>query len=237
MTNNYQIMNNDYFNAGGNNMVNITDVYNRQLKKMQYVFFDETNAIIADYDYIRNELPTTTTYEDFIVECVAVEDISHEPAPVSSWLDIGEDKAQLIFDCYLLFIREYCKYSKDNYICRLDSLPNELYDKVTREYSHWLAENGLDPVTDGYSIIIHPEYTAENEPLEMRDNGNVAVELEQHLNSWMPASNEENNEEAWDEFYREKIHIIVGGKLFTFDNGADIYNALGYLAKNVIDEQ
>lgn len=232
MTTNYQIMANDYFNTGGNCMVNITDVYDRQLKKMRYVFINEEHLVITDYDYIRNELPDDLKAEDFMQWCIPLENISHEPAFDNDMCLLDENDAQLVFDCLTLFIKEWCKHTGKNFVCRLDALPNELYDQVTREYSHWLAEKELDPVTDGYHIILHPEYTAET---DYDVNGKSAVELQQHLNNWIPAN--DADEKTLEKWYEEKIHIIVGGKLFTFVNGADIYNGLCELAKFVISEQ
>ena len=235
MTTNYQIMNNEYLNTGGNCMVHITDVYNCRLKKMQYVFINEEYLVVSDYDYIRNELPHATTPDDFMLHVIAIEDVTHEPSfDTHPMFELPEEITDLLFDCYLLFIRAYCKYTSKNYVCRLDALPNVLYDQVTREYSHWLAENELDPVTDGYQIIIHPQYFADTE--DDTPNAKAAKELLQHLPCLLPPDVPIDHV-LYDKFVNEKIQIIFGEKLFTFENGADIYNALDELAKFVIDQQ
>lgn len=234
MTNNYQVMGSEYLNTGGHCMVHITDVYNKQSKTMQYVFINEEYLIVSTYDYIRNELPDGADCEDFMTHCIRTENLTHEPSFDNSEMnEIPEDIAELLFNCLLLFIREYCKYTKDNYICSLDALPNELYDQVSREYSHWLAENELDPVTDGYKIIVDERYLKAVE--SDTPNGQVAKDLQQHLTESIKRLSDD--EEEREEFYREKLHIIYCGKLFTFDNGADVYNGLEDFAKWVIDQQ
>lgn len=235
MAKNYQIMNSEYLNTGGHCMVHITDVYSKQSKAMQYVFINEEYLIVSSYDYIRNVCPDDRDCDDFVVHSIEMQYITHEPSFDNVQMNnMPEEIAELLFDCLTLFIREWCKYTGKNFVCRLDSLPNELYDQVTREYSHWLAEKELDPVTDGYHIVLHPQYIADIE--DDTPNAIAARELQQHLPCLLPPD-VPTDHVLYEKFVNEKIQIIFGGKLFTFDNGADIYNALDGLAKFVISEQ
>lgn len=235
MTKNYQIINNEYLNTGGNCMVNITDAYNKQSKTMQYIYTNEEWLVVTSYDYIRNELPDGTDCNDFLLYSVEVQNLTHEPSFDNHQMNLlPEEVAELLFSCYKLFIKEYCKHTGSYYNCRLDSLPMDLYDKVSREYSHWLAEKELDPVTDGDNIILHQEFLALVEA--DTPNGNVAKELQQHLTESIKRMDTDDEKEL-EEFYSEKLQIIYCGKLFTFDNGADVYNGLEEFAKFVISEQ
>lgn len=235
MTKNYQIISSEYLNTGGHCMVNITDVYNTKSKLMQYVFINEEWMVVSSYDYIRNELPDGMDCEDFMIHSIELQHFTHEPSFDNHQMnELPEEIVDLLFDCLQLFIREYCKYTKDTFICRLDALPNDLYNQVTREYSHWLAENELDPVTDGYRIIVDPRYTALLEA--DTPNGHTARDLQQHLTESIKRMNTDD-EEQLEDFYREKLQIIYCDKLFTFDNGADVFNALEEFAKFVISEQ
>lgn len=216
-------------------MVHITDVYNKQSKTMQYVFINEEYLVVSTYDYIRNEIPNGMSCEDFMVSSIEMQHLTHEPSFDNHQMnDLPEDIAELFFDCLTLFIREWCKHTELNFVCRLDSLPNELYNQVTREYSHWLAEKELDPVTDGYHIILHPEYVASIEA--ETPNGNTARELQKHLAEEIKRMDTDDDNEL-EKWYDEKLQIIYCGKLFTFDNGADVYNALEEFTKFVISEQ
>lgn len=216
-------------------MVHVTDVYNKQSKTMQYVFINEEYLVVSTYDYIRNICPDDRDCDDFVVHEIELQHFTHEPSFDNEQMNnLPEEVAELLFDCYLLFIRAYCKYTTDNYSCRLDSLPNELYDQVTREYSHWLAENELDPITDGYKIIVNEKYY---KAIECETPNEIAAkELQQHLPCLLPPD-VPTDHVLYEKFVNEKIQIIFGGKMFTFDNGADIYNALDELAKFVISEQ
>lgn len=235
MTENYQIINSEYLNTGGNCMVHISTVYFKPLKQTQYVYINEEWLVVASYDYIRNELPDGMDCEDFMMHSIELQYFTHEPSfDTHHMFELPEEVTELLFDCYLLFIRAYCKHTRDNYVCRLDALPNELYDQVTREYSHWLAEKELDPVTDGYRIILHPEYTASIEA--ETPNANAAKELQQHLLCLLPPD-VPTDHVLYEKFVNEKIQIIFGGKLFTFDNGADIYEGLCLLVNHVLDNQ
>lgn len=230
---NYQIMNNEYLNTGGNCMVHITDVYNVKLKKMQYVFINEEHIVVSEYDYIRSELPFATTTDDFMLHIVAVDNLTHEPSADNDQMnDLPEETAELLFDCYLLFIRAYCKYTSVNYACRLDALPNELYDKVSREYSCWLAEKELDPVTDGYDIMLHPGYTAET---DYDDDGKAAVEFKQQLIDMLNAA--EESEEQRDKFYNEIVTIVIQNKAYHLRMNAAVWNGLLEYANYIINEQ
>lgn len=215
-------------------MVHITDVYNKQSKTMQYVFINEEYLVVSSYDYVRNICPDDRDCDDFVIHSIEMQHFTHEPSFDNLQMNnLPEDIVELLSDCLLLFIREWCKYTSNNFVCRLDSLPKELYDQVTREYSHWLAEKEMDPVTDGYKIIVHPQYITELE--DDTPNGKAAKDLQDHLAESIKRLSDDDDER--EEFYREKLHIIYCGKLFTFGNGADVYNSLCSFANYVLDEQ
>lgn len=230
---NYQIINNEYFNAGGNCMVHISDVYNSQLKRMQYVFINEEHLVVSKYDYIRNDFPQGTTTDDFVQYVIAMDDLTHEPSFDNYQMnELPEDIVELLFDCLLLFIREWCKYTGNTFTCRLDSLPNELYYKVTIEYSRWLAENELDPETDGYDIILHPDYIAE---AEYDCNGKAAVEFRQQLEDMRAAADE--SDDALAKFEDETITIVIQNKAYHLQMCAAVWNGLVEYAYHIISEQ
>ena len=233
MATNYQIINDEYLNTGGNCMVHISTVYFKPLKQTQYVYINEEYLIVSNYDYIRNKLPHATTTDDFVLYVLAMENLTHEPSFDNyQMLELPEEITELLFDCYLLFIRAYCKYTSKNYECRLDALPNELYNKVSREYSYWLAEKELDPVTDGYNIIIHPEYVAET---EYDDDGKAAVEFKQQLMEMLTTADE--SDEQLEKFYDEKITIVIQNKAYHLSMNAAVWNGLVEYADFIISEQ
>ena len=233
MATNYQIINDEYLNTGGNCMVHISTVYFKPLKQTQYVYINEEYLIVSNYDYIRNELPHATTTDDFVLYVLAIENLAHEPSfDNHQMLELPEEITELLFDCYLLFIRAYCKYTSKNYECRLDALPSELYNKVSREYSRWLAEKELDPVTDGYNIIIHQEYVAET---DYDDDGKAAVEFKQQLMEMRATADE--SEEQFEKFYDEKITIVIQNKAYHLSMNAAVWNGLVEYADYIISEQ
>lgn len=233
MATNYQIINDEYLNTGGNCMVHITDVYDTQSKTMRYVFINEEYLVVASYDYIRNEPPDGMDCEDFIMHSVELQHFTHKPSFVTHHMfELPEEITELLFDCYLLFIRAYCKYTSKNYECRLDALPSELYNKVSREYSHWLAEKELDPVTDGYNIIIHPEYAAET---EYDDDGKAAVEFKQQLIEMRTTADE--SDEQLEKFYNETITIVIQNRAYHLSMNAAVWNGLIEYADYIISEQ
>lgn len=216
-------------------MVNITTVYNSELKTMQYVYINEELLVIASYDYIRNELPTELEPDDFVILEISQENFTTEPSyDYITKYDMDDDVATLLLDCMEAYIKNYVKDTGHHYFTSADKLPEVLYKQLTDDYRHWLEENNQLVETDGYKIIVDERYI---KAIECETPNEIAAkELQQHLPCLLPPD-VPTDHVLYEKFVNEKIQIIFGGKMFTFDNGADIYNALDELAKFVISEQ
>lgn len=235
MTKKYSIVANEYENTGGNCMVNITTVYDYERKTMLYVNINEEALVVTTHDFIRNELPGELVIEDITLVDISQSYFTTEPAPDNdAMLSIDDDMTMLLLDCLEAFIKNEVKHSGRNHFTTIDKLPTNLFQQLTDEYKDWLNENNRLVETDGYSIILDELYIASIEA--ETPNGTVAKELQQHLPNLLPPD-VDTDHVLYEEFIHEKIQIIAGGKLFTFDIGADIYNGLCSLVNTVIDEQ
>lgn len=231
MTKKFSIIDNEYLNTGGNCMVNITTVYNSEEKAMQYIYINEECLVIASYDYIRNEVPTELECDDFVLLDISQDDFTTEPSfDYIHKYEMDDDVAALLLDCMEAFIKNYVKHNKQNYFTTADKLPEVLYKQLTDDYIKWLNEREQLIETDGYKIIVDDRYSKADEP-----NAIAAKELQQHMAENITRLDRTDDER--DEFYREKLQIIYCGKMFTFENGADIYNGLEDFVKCVIDNQ
>ena len=70
---------------------------------------------------------------------------------------------------------------------------------------------------------------------EVLSNEKTANDLKQHMAENIVRLDGTDDER--DKFYREQLQITYCGKIFTFDNGADVYNALEAFVDEVIDNQ
>lgn len=235
MTKKFSIIDNEYFNTGGNCMVNITTVYNSQYKTMQYVYINEEYLVVASYDYIRNELPTELEANDFVLIEISQENFTTEPSFDNRHMDvIDDDTALLLLDCMEAFIKGFVKHNRQHYFTTVDKLPNVLHKQVTDDYRHWLEERSQLVETDGEKIIVDSRYKA---PAEAdTPNGHAANDLLNCLAEEIKRM-DTDDEKQLEEWYEEKLQIIYCGKLFTFANGADVFNGLEEFAKYVISEQ
>lgn len=236
MTKKYQVMANEYLNTGGNCMVDITTVYDRERKSLLYVFINEEGLVISTEDFIRNELPDDINTDDFVLVDISHKAFTTEPSPEDfEVVDLSYDDAQLLLGCLLTYIRNYVKHSGRNYFTTIDKLPVELYRQVSNDYSKWLDANDQMVETDGYKIIVDNRYY--NELNYDTQNEASAKDLLQLLDECLPTESFEPDSMLWEKFTNEKLQIIYCDKLFTFENGADVYNALYDFAKYIIENQ
>lgn len=236
MAKKFSIVANEYENTGGHCMVNITTVYNHTYKTLWYVCINEECIVVTSNDYIRHELPGDLVPEDFIIHEISHECFTTEPSFDNHDMDqFDDDTTLLILDCLEAYIKNYVKDSGHHYFTTVDKLPNVLHKQVTDDYKHWLEEREQLVETDGYKIIVDDRYYKELE--NDTPNAIAAKGLQQLLDTCMPTVDVDTDHVLWDKFYNEKLQIIYCGKLFTFDNGADIYNGLEEFAEWVIDQQ
>lgn len=231
MTKTYSIVSNEYVNTGGHIMVNITTVYDYKHKTLLYVNINEEWLTVTTHDIVQNELPGEMCADDVTLVEISQDDFTTEPSfDNHAMLAIDDDMASLMLDCMEAFIKNYVKDSRQNYFTTVDKLPNVLREQLTDEYLNWLNEREQLIETDGYKIIIDDRYV-ECDTV----NYKVAKELQQHLTESVKRLSDD--EEEREEFYREKLQIIYCGKLFTFENGADVYNGLEDFVKFIVDNQ
>lgn len=215
-------------------MVDITTVYDSVYKNLLYVYIDEEYLTLNTYDTIREEkLPADTCPNDYIIHCISQEYFTTDPSFDNYHMDeIDEDTAELFLSCMLTYIRNNVEHNKRNYFTTVDKLPNELHRQMTDSYTKWLESNDKLVETDGWQIIVDKQYF--NETAEDTPNEYTAKRMLQHLYKCLPDG---EDEQLMEKFYNEKLHIIYCGQLFTFENGADVYNGLEEFVKFVIDQQ
>jgi hypothetical protein len=234
MTKTYSIVSNDYINTGGHCMVNITTVYDYQHKTLLYVNINEESIVVTTHDFIQSDLPGEIVIEDITLHDISQEHFTTEPSFDNNYMDeMTDDMVLLILDCLEAFIKNKVKDEGRNYFTTYDKLPTVLAQQVTDDYRTWLDTHSQLIETDGYKIIVDERYTKELKA--DTPNEKAAKELQQHLAESIKRM--DISDEECEEFYREKLQIIYCGKLFTFDNGADVYNALDEFASFVISEQ
>ena len=229
----FTVVDNEYLNTGGHCMIDVSAVYDSQQKRTLYMYVGNDWLTLTAYDYLRTEIHGCLSAEDFLLYAVEESNFTTEPDPMNrQMLDMPEEYFDLFNYGMLSYIKNKFKYDHQLTKTTVENLPLELRHKVSDDYAAWLSDNNLLVTTDGEHIIVENDYA-------YRDCNNylAARDLQQFLEGLMPSDNNQVDNKQWDEFYEERITIVVKDRAFTFENGADIYNGLCLLVNYVIDEQ
>lgn len=156
MISRYEIVANEYFNAGGNNMVNISTVYDSQEKLLLFINIDEENVVVATRDIVREELPSKINAEDVIKTTIEMADYNIDDEHID--VELNTELLSIIDCCMLLYIQNKVAYTKRHYFVDVRQLPKSLRLTVTSDYIAWLEDHDEYIETDGYSIYKQPAY-------------------------------------------------------------------------------
>lgn len=230
----FKELSNEYFNAGGNCMVDITTLYDFKRGMTIYMLVNDEYMILTTYDYVRNDIPDDMVDADFILYSIATNAFTTEPGPANTdMLEMPEEYFTLFDYGKLSFIRNTAEHSGKSFLTTVDALPTILHRMVPDDYAEWLSDNMQLVATDGKQIIFDEQYLT----TQYDNNGRAAVALNKILDNMMPTCSVDDDIQPWDEFYNSKIQIIINDTILTFDMSAGVYAALEDLAKYVISEQ
>lgn len=150
----FAVMNHEYINTGGNTMVSVFTVHDREANCTRYVVANEegfslqtVNTITGDYDGDIDDVRLGYWEWDTLVI-----------DPSWDMHQFSEDEWELYKYCQFEFYKEDCKYFGTKYRISVEELPNELLHKLTAEYILWSKEEGVGCLTDGYDVYLDEGY-------------------------------------------------------------------------------
>lgn len=208
----FQVLNYNYLNTGGNTMVGIFEVWLPDEKRVVYALTNEEGCTLSVVDYVSNELEVHD-YDELMIDSV-------------DWgRTTGHEKYfELYRHCLNVYTKSDCKYFGYTRGLPYHLLSDELQSQITAEYRQWFEANEYDSFdTDGEKIIVHPDY----EPITDEDKLLKAVK---ELKRW------HDTIAGVEEYYNEKYKLEFAGHKIELPFMASSWTGVDDLLKYVIDQ-
>lgn len=206
----FKVLNYEYLNTGGNTMVGIFTVWLPDKNRTAYVLANEEGANLTTVDYISNELPIDD-YDSVIIDHCVYE-----------FLHGDEEYFELWRYCLNEYTKSDCRHFHHNYAWPYHLLSDELKSELHHEYREWCNENnnGCIP-TDGYSIVVHPDY-----------DGTV----DRQLREYEDFKAFHDTTAGMEAYYNEQYVLSFAGRTICMPFMAHIWDAVDNLLCTAIEE-
>lgn len=218
----FKVLNYTYMNTGGTCMVGIFEVWLPELKQVVYALTNEEGCTLSVVDYISNEL------EEFDYDELTIESVD--------WGRVtGHEK---YFELYRYCLNEYtkddCKYFGITRCLQYHLLSDELQKQIDADYLVYCeAEHSGLIDTDGYKIIVYPDYEVATRD---KETGRHLQEIKDYKQWHNDLINDATTDEVLDKFYNEYYTITFNGKSIKLPFQADVFNSINDLLDFVIRE-
>lgn len=214
----FQVVDYEYLNTGGNTMVGIHEVWLPAESKTVYCYTNEEGCTISPVDYIRKEIDADVTHTE-----------DYDWGRVTGY----EVRFELLRHCWNDYTKDDCKYFGITRRVPYYLLSDDLQNKVHADYLVW-SESESDGLveTNGVDIVEDPDYTAQ---FARRDDERLQ-EIKDYQQWHDNLVNECTTDEQLDELYTEDYILTFAGKSIKLPYDADTFNHINDLLKNVIKE-
>lgn len=214
----FQVVDYEYLNTGGNTMVGIHEVWLPKESKTVYCYTNEEGCTISPVDYIRKEL-----------------DIENIPTMDFDWGRVTgyEYYFELLRRCFNDYTKDDCK--EFGITRRVPSylLSDELQKKIDADYLVWSeAERDGLVETNGKDILIEDVYMAQF-------NNNLDKQLQDIIafRDWhYSLIDNRDTDDGLDELYKSEYILTIDGKSIQLPFDADTFNNVDNLLKRVIKD-
>lgn len=213
---NFQVINYEYLNTGGNTMVGIFTVWLPDKNRTAYVLANEEGANLTSVDYISNELPIDD-YDELILDHCVYE-----------FLHGDEEYFELWRYCLNEYLKSDCRYFGMSRAIPYRLLSNELQSKVDADYLVWLETHNYDVLTDGEDIFEHPDYLDHFNDEELK-----AIK---DFRDWHGLLTSNATDDELTEMYNKKYRLYFMGKRVFLPYDAVTFNKIQDLLQSVINE-
>lgn len=225
MNKRFAVTDHEYFNTGGNCMVSIFTVYDKQKNATRYVLMNEEGFQFATADTIRNDemFETDEERDATMLGYWSLNDLTMEPC----WdqHQFTDEEWELFKYCQFEFYKEDCKYFNRKVHLPAEHLTVELHQQLAAEVIEWHYKNAQLFATDGYTV----------EPSSFCDVEQV-VRLGRELQQIKDFRDWHLTQAADSELYGEHYVISFNGRSVKLPYDADTFNTIDDLLKNTIEE-
>lgn len=210
----FQVLNYEYLNTGGNTMVGIFTVWLPKELKTVYAMTNEEGCNLSVVDYISNDLGIDN-YDELIIDTCDFGRLT------------GREK---YFELYRHCLNEYtksdCRYFNVTRAIPYHLLSDELQKAISADYFKWCVDSGYELTfyTDGDMIILHSDYETPEE-----------VECKKKLQDIKDFKSFHDTTACVEAFYDEEYVLTFSGKTIRLPFMADVWDAVDTMLRTTIE--
>jgi hypothetical protein len=210
----FQVLHYDYINTGGNTMVGVFTVWLPEDKRTVYALTNEEGCTLSVVDYICNEI-NVDNYDELYIECISFDQLTG-----------NEEYFELYRHCLNEYTKSDCRYFGITRGVPYRLLSDELKAEVGAGYLLWLTKHDYDILTDGDTIVMHPDYEEDHE-----------LRYACNWKTWHDdLINKDTTDEEMEAFYGKRYRLTFNGRCVYLPFNADTFNKINDLLDSVIKE-
>lgn len=225
------VVDHEYYNTGGNCMVSIFQVYDKDANATRFVICGDEDFSWQTANTIFNDelqLDCDENIDKLVIGNWSYSALTSEPSYDQH--QFTDDEWHMFKYCQFEHYKKDCKYFNNTVSLPLAELEPGLYHKyITPEYAAWAEENDHKVRTDGYTVFLNETYVA---PQPQKSDRLKELEtFVEHMRLALPPheseyATTEEFEKAEEEHANMKWTIVFEGKAIVIENCAAIYNCL-----------
>lgn len=211
---NYKVINHEWYNNGGGNMIAAIEIYHVDENFTMYGYADEDGVMLVTCDYIRNDIEFEQRMQiAYIYTCNVDEHCMY--------LDVVQE-------CLAIYA-QYVHEKQGRYAAYyLDAMTDEVRRSVSDAYIEWHFEHvGERFETNGKQIIMDDRYNPN--AAEINEIEHYLRYLEAEFDKWSHSTAVSTT------FENTTINISFGGKTAILSNNADSFSLLQAMLKSYLD--
>ena len=226
MKKNYFVTDHQYINTGGNCMVSIFSVFDKQQNVTRFIILNEEGANYQTADTVSADLQDNweDDYDSFILWDYTWDAITEQRLAI---YPLDKELIELVIDCRFEYLKKDCKYFNTTVNVTYDELPQRLLSTISPECIAWHIENEQFFITNGY-VVSPSEYYV---PADVEKDRKATTEFMSWLNDMVCDT------ERRESLYEEGIHIKLGDHSVTIPFHADTYASLEGLLKVALEDE
>lgn len=220
MKKNYFVTDHKYINTGGNCMVSIFSVFDKQQNVTRFIILNEEGVNYQTADTVSSDLQESCEddYDSFILWDYTWDSITEQRL---SMYPLDKELVELAIDCRFEYLKKDCKYFNTTVNVTYDELPQRLLSTLSPECVAWHIENEQFFTTNGYTVSPNAYYR----PAAAEKERKAITEFMSWLNDMVC------DDESRESLYDESIRIELSGHSVAIPFNADTYYSLEGLLK------
>ena len=226
MKKNYFVTDHQYINTGGNCMVSIFSVFDKQQNVTRFIILNEEGVTYQTADTVSGDLQESweDDYDSFILWDYTWESLTEQRL---AKYPLDKEMIELMVDCRFEYLKKDCAYFKTPVNVTYDELPQRLLNTLSPECVAWHIENEQLFTTNGYTVGPSDFYR----PTTVEKERKATTEFMSWLNDMVCDTDRRES------LYDKGIHIEIDDHSVTIPFHADTYASLEALLKVALEDE